>query len=122
MRTVKLLLIVMLVASVTSTVSAQKKVNPTGTWTYTAEEAPYEYNSGDFVIEKDGKEYAAKIVFGEYYEIKAINVKYEKNEISFKVYIEGESVYIKGTVGKETIEGTASYSDGTIPFTAKKKK
>ena len=112
----------MLVASVTSTVSAKKKVDPTGTWTYTAEEAPYEYNSGDFVIEKDGKEYAAKIVFGEYYEIKAINVKYEKNEISFKVYIEGESVYIKGTVGKETIEGTASYSDGTIPFTAKKKK
>ena len=122
MKTVKFLMIAILIASVTSTVAAQKKVDPTGTWTYEASEAPYEYSTGDFVIEKDGKEYTAKLVFGEHYELKATDVKYEKNEISFKVYIEGESVFIKGTVGKESIEGTASYSEGTIPYTAKKKK
>ena len=122
MKEVTFLMIVMLIASVSSTVTAQKKVDPTGTWTFHAEEAPYEYNTGDIVIEKDGKEYTAKIVFGEYYEVKATGVKYEKNELSLSVNIEGESIFVKGTVGKETIDGTASYSDGTISYKAKKKK
>ena len=48
---------VMLVTAFTSTVSAQKKVDPTGTWTYEAAQAPYEYSSGDIVVAKDGKDY-----------------------------------------------------------------
>ena len=122
MKTVKFLMIAILIASVTTTLSAQKKVDPTGTWTFNAADAPYEYNSGDIVIGKDGKEYTAKIVFGEYYEVKASSVKYEKNELSFRVYIEGESIYVKGTVGKEAIDGIASYSDGSISYKAEKKK
>ena len=122
MKTVKLLMMVMLVASVTTTVSAQKKVDPTGTWTYKAADAPYEYSTGDIVITKEGKEYKVEIVLGEYYKVKGSNVTYEKNEISFTVYIESESVNIKGVVDKENMNGTASYTDGTIPITATKKK
>lgn len=122
MKTVRFLMIAMLLATITTTASAQKKVDPTGTWTFKAEQAPYEYNSGDFVIGKEGKEYTAKIVFGEYYEIKATDVKLENDQLSFKVYIESESINMKGTVGKESIDGTASYSEGTISFTATKKK
>lgn len=122
MKTVRLFLLVMLVASFTSSVSAQKKVDPTGTWTYEASQAPYEYSSGDIVVKKDGKDYTVEIVLGEYYKVKGEKVVYEKNELSFSVYIEGESVDIKVTVGKESMEGTASYSDGTIPVTTKKKK
>ncbi|MEN8226709.1 MAG: hypothetical protein ABFS38_01035 [Bacteroidota bacterium] len=122
MKTVKFFMIAILITSVTSTLSAQKKVDPTGTWTFQADEAPYGYTTGDMVIEKDGKEYTAKILFGEYYEVKASGVEYEKNEISFRVYIEGESISIKGTVGKESIDGTAIYSEGTISYKAKKKK
>jgi hypothetical protein len=54
--------------------------------------------------------------------VKASGVTYETNELAFKVYIEGETVSIKATVGKDSMEGTASYTDGTIPITAKKKK
>ena len=122
MKTVKFLMIAILIASVTTTLSAQKKVDPTGTWTFKAADAPYEYNSGDIVIGKDGNEYTAKIVFGEYNEVKASGVKYEKNELSFRVNIEGESIFVKGTVEKEVIDGTASYSDGTISYKAEKKK
>ena len=46
----------------------------------------------------------------------------DKDQISIKVYIEGEPVNIKGTVTKETINGTASYSEGTISFKAERKK
>ena len=113
---------VMLVASITSAVSAQKKVDPTGTWTYEATQAPYEYSSGDIVVTKDGKEYTIEIVLGEYYKMKGEKVVYDKNELSFAIYIESESVEIKVTVEKEAMTGTASYSEGTIPITAKKKK
>jgi hypothetical protein len=122
MKTVRFFMIVMLVAAVTTSVNAQKKVDPTGTWTYSANDAPYEYSSGDLVIAKEGKEHTVQIVLGEYYKVKASNVKYEKNELSFSVYIEGEAVSVKMTTGKEEMKGSASYTDGTIPVTAKKKE
>jgi hypothetical protein len=121
MRTVKLLMLVLIVAG-TSSLYAQKKVDPAGTWTYSAPDAPYEYNTGDIVIDKDGNELTVKIKLGDYYEVKGQNVALEEDQLTFTVYIEGESVSIKGTVGKEEIEGTASYSEGTIRFKAKKKK
>jgi len=121
MKTVRFLFMVMLVASFSTNVSAQKKMDPTGTWTYEASQAPYEYSSGDIVVAKEGKEYTVQIVLGEYYKLKAEQVVYENNELAFTVFIDGESVDIKMTVGKESMEGSASYSDGTIPITTKKK-
>lgn len=121
MKTIKILLLVMLVASF-STVSAQKKVDPVGTWTYTADQAPIEYSTGDIVVTKEGKEYRVEIQLGENYKIKGSGVNYEKNVLSFKVYIEGESVSIKATMEAEKFEGTASYSEGTIPVVGAKKK
>jgi hypothetical protein len=112
---------VMLVASITATVSAQKKVDPSGIWTYEASQAPYEYSTGDIVVTKEAKVYTVEMVLGDY-KSKAEKVVYEKNELSFDVYVDGETVEIKMTVGKESMEGTASYSEGTIPITAKKKK
>ena len=63
-----------------------------------------------------------QIVLGEYYKVKGEKVVYEKNELSLVVYIEGESIDVKMTIGKEEAKGTASYTDGDIPVTAKKKK
>lgn len=122
MKIVKFLMIAILIASVSSTVNAQKKVDPVGTWSYEASQAPYEYSSGDIVIAKDGKDLTVQIVLGEYYKVKGSNVKYEKNELTFDIFIEGETISVKSTVEKESMEGTASYTDGTIPITAKKKK
>ena len=122
MKAVRLILALMLVAAFTSTVSAQKKVDPTGTWTYEATMAPYEYSSGDIVVDKDGKDYTVQIVLGEYYKVKGEKVVYDNNELTFVVYIEGEAIDIKMTMEKEEAKGTASYSDGDIPVTAKKKE
>lgn len=115
-------MLLMLVAAFTSAVSAQKKVDPAGTWTYEAPMAPYEYSSGDIVIEKDGKDYTVQIVLGEYYKVKGEKVVYAENELSFIVYIEGEAIDIKMTMAREEAKGTASYSDGDIAVTAKKKE
>ena len=120
MKTIRILMLVMLAASFTA-VNAQKKVNPVGTWGYEAASAPYEYSAGDIVVSKDGKEYQVEIQLGEYYKIKASTVEYKDNVLSFKVYIEGETVSIEATMEKEKFEGTASYSEGTIKVTGKKK-
>ena len=111
---------VMLVASFTSTISAQRKVDPTGTWAYEATQAPYEYSSGDIVVTKEAKDITVEMVLGEF-KTKAEKVVYEKNVLSFNVNVDTETVEIKMTVGKESMEGTASYSEGSIPITAKKK-
>ena len=122
MKLVKSLFIIVLLVSASASVFAQKKVDPTGTWSFYAETAPYEYNSGDIVVGKEGKEYTAKIVFGGSYEIKGQDVVLEKDQLSFKINIEGENINIKGTVTKETIVGTATYTEGTISFKADRKK
>ena len=122
MRILKSLIMETLVIAASSNVFAQKKADPVGTWSFYADEAPYEYNSGDIVVGKDGKEYTAKIVFGEYYELKGQSVKLEDDVLSFKVYIEGEAIYIKATVKDDSLDGTASYSEGTITVKAERKK
>ena len=120
MKTIKILMLVMLAASFT-TVNAQKKVDPVGTWSYEAEYAPYEYSSGDIVVTKEDKEYKVEIVLGEYYKLKAQKVAYKDNVLSFDVYVEGETVSVKTTLAKETHAGTASYSEGTLEVSGKKK-
>lgn len=120
MKTIKILMLLMLAASFSS-VNAQTKVDPTGTWSYEANNAPYEYSKGDIVISKEGGEYKVEIKLGEYYKIQASSMEYKENVLSFRAYIEGETVSVKTTMEKDKFEGTASYSEGTIKVSGKKK-
>jgi hypothetical protein len=122
MKTMRSTMLILLLAAATANVSAQKKADPRGTWSFYAEAAPYGYNSGDIVIGKDGRDYTARIIFGESHEINGQAVVMEKDQLSFQVWIEGERISIKGTVTKEDIQGTATYTEGTISFTAERKK
>ena len=122
MKFMKSLILIALVVSTSAGVFAQKKADPVGTWSFHAPDAAYEYSKGDIVIGKEGNEYTAKLVYGESYEIKGQDVVLEKDQLTFKIYIEGESINIKGTVTKETINGTATYSEGTISFKSERKK
>jgi hypothetical protein len=121
MKFTKSLMLIVLIVSASANLFAQKKADPVGTWSFHAPDAAYEYSSGDIVIAKEGKEYTAKIVYGDY-EIKGQDVVLDKDQLTFTVYIEGEPISIKGTVTKETINGTATYSEGTISFKSERKK
>ncbi len=120
MKTIKILMLVMLAASFT-TVNAMIKVDPVGTWSYVANDAPYEYSKGDIIVSKEGKEYKVEIKLGDYYKIKANNVEFKDNVLSFKLYVEGESVSVKTTLEEDKHEGTASYSEGNLKVSGKKK-
>jgi hypothetical protein len=121
MKFTKSLMLIVLIVSASANLFAQKKADPVGTWSFHAPDAAYEYSSGDIVFAKEGKEYTAKIVYGDY-EIKGQDVVLDKDQLTFTVYIEGEPISIKGTVTKETINGTATYSEGTISFKSERKK
>ncbi len=111
-----------IVMSLASFINAPKDVDPTGTWTFSVPDAPYDYQSGEIVFAKVKKAYKIKIIFNEYFKIDATNVKYEKNTLSFRANIDNETIYIKGTFDKKTgFKGKAMTSMGDMPMTAKRK-
>ncbi len=114
---------VLFVMSLGAFTPAEKDVDPVGNWTFSCPDAPYDYQTGTFVISKEKKEYKVQVVFNEYYKINGSNVKFEKNELSFRVYVDDETVYIKGKFDEKTgaFTGKAMTSMGDMAIKAKKK-
>lgn len=96
-------------------------VDPVGTWTYKAPTAPEGYASGDIIIAKDKEAFTASLKFGDY-EVKGTSVKYDKEILTFKVFLEGEYISVKATFTADVVKGSASYSEGDVPFTGKRKE
>lgn len=92
-----------------------------GTWKYEAPYAPYEYSSGKLIFTENGDKVEGKIKIGEY-EIEMRNVKVDGTKVAFGAYVEGEYVSIKVEIKKNTLSGTASYSEGSLEVTAEKEK
>ena len=97
-------------------------VDPVGKWNFTANDAPYGYEKGQFVITKGEKGQKVKIVFNEYSKTDAYKVKYTENKMTFTVYVEDESVYISGNFEGDNFKGKASTSMGDVAITATRKK
>ena len=123
MKNFKIISVIALLVLSTGLTFAQKKSNSMvlGTWTFSAPEAPYGYNSGDIVIKKDKKELTGEIVFSEYYKFAVQDLKFEKGVLTFKAYVEGETINTKATIVKDNMKGTVVYSGGTMSITAKRK-
>lgn len=122
-----LVVMVAIIVGLAGTANAQdqkkvKPVDPIGTWNFSAADAPYGYEKGQFVITKGEKGPKVKIVFNEYSKTDAYKVKYEKNKLSFTVYVEDESVYVSGDFAKDSFKGKASTSQGDIGLTGTRKK
>jgi hypothetical protein len=101
--------------------AAVKAKDVVGTWKYEAPYAPYEYSTGKLIFTENGDKVEGKIKIGEY-EIEMRNVKVEGAKVEFGAYVEGEYVSIKVEIKKNTLTGTASYSEGSMEVTAEKEK
>jgi hypothetical protein len=101
--------------------AAVKAKDVVGTWKYEAPYAPYEYSTGKLIFTETGDKVEGKIKIGEY-EIEMRNVKVEGAKVEFGAYVEGEYVSIKVEIKKNTLTGTASYSEGSMEVTAEKEK
>lgn len=91
-----------------------------GTWEYEAPDAPYEYQEGEIVFaKKDGKLVGYVSIDG--YKIDLEDVVVKGDKLTCEAYIEGESIVFEMVFKKKTFEGTASYSEGSLPITGKRK-
>ena len=85
-----------------------------GTWSYTADEAPYEYQKGKMVFYDEGGALKVKIEIQGFY-IYAQNLKIEGSEIVCTAYVENERITIKLNLKDGKLDGNVDSSDGVIP-------
>jgi hypothetical protein len=98
------------------------KTDPSGTWKFEAPSAGEGYDSGTILVGMAEKKYTATIIFtGSEYKIAGEKVKFEKEILTFSIYLEGEE--IGTTLKMETgtkMTGKAVYSGGEVPITLTK--
>ncbi|MBX2843525.1 MAG: hypothetical protein KTR26_17265, partial [Flammeovirgaceae bacterium] len=88
---------------------------------YEAPYAPYEYTKGKMIFEKkDGK--LTGTVKMDYYTIEVLDLKKEKNKVTFGINLEDEYVSMNLEFNGNEFKGKASYSEGTVDLTGKKEK
>ena len=91
-----------------------------GEWDYTIPDAPYEYQTGVLVLKKiDGVLAGEMIIGGQGSAMEEI--VYEKNNLKAVMNVQGEMVKFDLNFTKKTLEGTVSYSQGTLEMKGTKK-
>jgi hypothetical protein len=93
-----------------------------GIYEYRSAEAPYEYQKGIIELKRVEKKWTAKVTV-DYQTFTAQEVKVEKNQVQFRINVDGNSVLIKLLHKGDTLTGTASSdSEGVMKITAERKK
>ncbi len=91
-----------------------------GEWEYSIPDAPYEYQKGVLVLKKvDGALVGEVLIGGQGMPME--DVKYEKNVLTAKMDVQGETVRYKLNFTKKSFEGIVSYSQGTLDMKGTKK-
>jgi len=91
-----------------------------GEWDYSIPDAPYEYQKGVLVLKKtDGVLSGEMIMGGQGSPME--EVVYEKNNLKAVMNVQGETVRFNINFTKKTLEGTVSYSQGSLDIKGTKK-
>jgi hypothetical protein len=91
-----------------------------GEWDYSIPDAPYEYQKGVLVLKRvDGVLSGEMIIGGQGSPMEEI--VYEKNNLKAVMNVQGEIVNFDLNFTKKTLEGTVSYSQGTLGMKGTKK-
>lgn len=116
-----ILLTVVVLSSFTVTESFMGVKKILGEWDYAIPDAPYEYQKGVLVLKKiDGELSGEMVIGGQGSPMEEI--VYEKNNLKAKMNVQGETVRFNLNFTKKTLEGTVSYSQGSLDITGTKKK
>ncbi len=116
-RSLVALLLVVFVSSFTHEAAA-KKFTPVGTWEYTVDGVPVEYETGKMIIVEKDKELKLSMVINEYFKTEGEKVSYKKKSLSFIIWVESEEVSVSGTFDGDQFDGIVSLSEGDYDITA----
>ena len=119
LKRVALVLPVLFLAFGLQSMTTVKGVN--GTWSYSAPNAPYEYNSGEIIIAgSKGKQ--SVVVSIDNNKLEATDVKVSGSVVSFSVWVEGDSIPVKLTITGDKMEGVAQTPEGDLELKGSRKK
>jgi hypothetical protein len=98
--------------------------NPSGTWKFEAPSAPEGYTSGKMSVTVSEKKNDLSLTFtGSDYKIVAENVKVTGENLTCKVYLEGQFIDISlKMISDLKMSGKAVYSDGEVSLTLTRQK
>jgi hypothetical protein len=115
-----IILILFVTASFTGIDETGTNLKMIGSWEYNAPDAPYEYQEGDihFLMQNDKLVGFIEI---DGYKTELENIIVKGNNLTCELYVEGESVILDLKFKKKSFKGTATYSEGTLDFSGKKK-
>ncbi len=92
-----------------------------GTWAYKVPTAPYEYSTGELIIDKlEGKE-TVTVKFSDGTKVKAEKISCEKSVIKFSVYVNYEYVDVSCKLEQGKLKGKVNTPEGPMEITAQKK-
>jgi hypothetical protein len=86
-----------------------------GTWNYTAEHAPYEYQKGQVVFFEEDGETQVKVVIGEY-TLDGQDLELEGSSVEFVVFVDYEPIAIELELKNEKMTGNIDTPEGLIPI------
>ena len=97
--------------------------DPVSMWDFSAPDAPYGYNNGILDIKNDDEGYAVTLSFtGMEYKFECSGVSFKDGKLSFALYLDGEDIFLSMEFeNNDKMFGKASYSEGALPITAKRK-
>lgn len=92
-----------------------------GTWKFSAEQAPYGYQSGTMTFEIKDQKLTGYLMFSETeYKIPFENIEINDGGIALEITVDYEQIPIKGTIKDDVFSGIAESSQGPVSFTAKR--
>ncbi|MEN8124943.1 MAG: hypothetical protein ABFR32_07395 [Bacteroidota bacterium] len=111
-----LILTFVLLSGFNSIDSSKKYKKLIGTWNYEALDAPYQYQKGKFVFTNEDNKLVGYVMINEY-KTELEDIVVIKKNVTFKVNVEGEMVTFNMNYKKKSMEGTATYSGGSLGIT-----
>lgn len=92
-----------------------------GSWTFSVNQAPWEYSRGRVVFETcEEKVLHGKVVFTSGREIKIAKISKEKEKVLFEMLVDGYQIRTVVTLKDDVISGHVETPDGNMPFSAKR--
>lgn len=113
------LLIMMSIGCVSTVQDVEKEI--IGTWDYTAEHAPYEYQKGQIVFFQEDGETMAKIVIGEH-TLETQDLTIDGAKVEFVAFVEYEPVTIALELKDGKLNGNVDSPEGVMPVALEKAK
>jgi len=123
-KTLSFIFLTLILATYSVNAGTADKNKPEGKWKFNVVGAPYGYEQGIIEISKEKQEYTGTMSFTGYdYKFTLESLSYEKEQLGFNLYVEGEDVLIVLKFEEEDkLSGKVAYSQGELGISAERIK